>query len=91
MAPPTGGGTGGTTSTASGTTTGGVGTGSVGGSRFTIIIGIGIVLVPIWWIVAAYDAYKQVIKRDQRYGYAQSNPYFFVSRPTLCRPSKLTL
>jgi len=54
------------------------------------IIGIGIVLVPIWWIVAAYDAYKQVIKRDQRYGYAQSNPYFFVSRPTLRRPSKLT-
>ena len=62
----------------------------VGILGFTIIIGIGIVLVPIWWIVAAYDAYKQVIKRDQRYGYAQSNPYFFVSRPTLRRPSKLT-
>jgi hypothetical protein len=37
---------------------------------FTTIIGIGIMLVPIWWIVAAYDAYKQA-KRDLRYGYAK--------------------
>jgi hypothetical protein len=36
----------------------------VGILGFTILIGIGIVLVPIWWIVAAYDAYKQAIKRD---------------------------
>jgi hypothetical protein len=35
----------------------------VGKLRFTTIIGIGIVLVPIWWIVAAYDAHKQA-KRD---------------------------
>ena len=36
----------------------------VGIPGFTIIIGIGIALVPLWWIVAAYDAYKQAIKRD---------------------------
>jgi TM2 domain-containing membrane protein YozV len=35
----------------------------------TILFAIGFVLVPIWWIVAAYDAYRQTIKRNQRYGY----------------------